>query len=135
MNKKSFDILENIMSRPSLPWRTVITARGYLKRNNYKIIEGLFGCELGSIDIIARDEDGTWCFVEVDINLDIEAGFPDEEICNEKQERFEHIALSYLTDNDDYKDQDRVRFDTIGICMITSDIAVVRHHKNIFQLD
>lgn len=84
------------------------------------------------MDIVAKDEDGTVCFIEVKTRRGVEAGLPDEANTEQKQRRFERIALCWMMVND-YADLDDVRFDSIGICVIDDHKAVLRHQKRIFD--
>lgn len=117
------------MSTNELAENGVKAAERNLKSRGYEIIERRFG----SMDIIARDEYGTWCFIEVQTNRGVENGLPDECLSKEKQERLEKIALCYLMENDDWNDNDEVRFDSIGICVGAPHRALLRHHKGIFN--
>lgn len=110
-----------------------LAAENYLKLRGYEILEVNWECRFGSIDIIAIDEKGTWCFIEVQTRRGVETGLPDECLSKEKQERLEKIALCYLMENDDWQDNDPVRFDSIGICVSAPHRALLRHHKGIFN--
>lgn len=120
------------MDNNELSEKGVIAAEQNLKSRGYEIIERNFECRFGSIDIIARNEDCTWCFIEVKTRLGSEAGLPDELISKEKRDRFERIALAYLMENDDWEDNDTVRFDSIGICAGAPHRALLRHSIGIF---
>lgn len=121
------------MSNNELAENGVKAAERNLKSRGYEIIERNFECRFGSMDIIARDEYGTWCFIEVKTRRGVENGLPDECLSKAKLERLEKIALCYLMENDDWQDNDEVRFDSIGICVSAPHRALLRHHKGIFN--
>lgn len=108
-------------------------AARYLEAKGYEILQRNWFCKFGEADIIARDIDGTLCFIEVKTRQSIEAGIPEEAITPEKQGRYERIALSYMMVDDNWSDNDRVRFDAIGICVTKPHSALLRHHKGCFN--
>lgn len=105
----------------------------YLEARGYEILKRNWFCRFGEADIIARDEDGTLCFIEVKTRQSIEAGLPEESVTREKQSRYERIALCYMMVEDDWDDSDPVRFDAIGICVTQPHRALLRHHKGCFN--
>ncbi len=107
-------------------------AARFLDRRGYEILERNWTCFAGEADIIARDED-TLVFVEVKTRKDCEHGFPSEAVTTAKKEKYEKIALAYLSD---YEPTDfPVRFDVIAIVVMGPDKAMIRHQINAFSLD
>ena len=105
----------------------------YLVNNGFEILERNWTCPYGEADIIARDTDGTVCFIEVKTRLSVAAGFPEEAITAEKQQRYERIALSYMM-NFQWDDGTSVRFDAIGLCVKEGGTrAMLRHHRGCFN--
>ena len=101
----------------------------FLYNRGYEIVERNWSCFAGEADIIARDGE-TLVFVEVKTRSDCEKGFPGEAVTAEKRDRYEKIALAFLTD---YEIADApVRFDVVSLVVISDDRALVRHHINAF---
>ena len=106
----------------------------YLEAKGFEIIKRNWFCRFGEADIIARDVDGTLCFIEVKTRRSIEAGLPEEAITYEKRRRYERIALCYMMVSDEWDDNDNVRFDAIGICVTGEHKAMLRHHRSCFHV-
>lgn len=104
----------------------------YLEHRGYTLVERNWTCRYGEADIIAYDEDGTLCFIEVKTRRSVEAGIPEESVTAEKQRKYEKIALCYLLE-EDVGDGVPVRFDAIGICVNKNARALLRHHKGCFD--
>lgn len=104
----------------------------YLETRGYTIWERNWSCRFGEADIIAADENGTICFIEVKTRRSIEAGVPEEAVTPAKQRRYERIALCYLVEAEWHEDTP-VRFDAIGICVADDRKALLRHHMGCFN--
>ena len=104
-------------------------AARFLVRRGYEVIERNWTCPAGEADIIAKDDECV-VFVEVKTRMDEDQGVPEEAVSAEKRKRYERIAAFFLRDYDEVNIQ--VRFDVIGILVLTSDRALVRHHINAF---
>lgn len=121
--------------RPKKKHNKRIGARGesaaatYLDRMGYEIIERNWQCQAGEADIIAIDE-GTLVFVEVKTRTNLKKGLPSDAVTPEKRKRYERIAAWYIAQCD-YIDMP-VRFDVIGILVVNSDRALLRHYVNAF---
>ena len=107
-------------------------AARYLTSNDFIILERNWRCGFGEADIIAKDSDGTLCFIEVKTRSNLDAGLPEEAITPQKQERYEKIALCYMTQVE-WKDDMPVRFDAIAICAADNHRALLRHHRGCFD--
>lgn len=105
-------------------------ASKFLYNRGYDILERNWRCKFGEADIIARDGDAI-VFVEVKTRSGLEHGFPAEAVDHKKQERYERIALAYISDIDDVDIP--IRFDVVSIVAIASDRALIRHHINAFS--
>lgn len=123
----------HIASRQELGRKGEEAAVRYLKSRGYTIIKRNWFCRFGEADIIARDPEGTLCFIEVKTRQSVEAGLPEEAITRSKQSRYERIALCYMMVTDDWDDNDSVRFDAIAICVTAPHRAMLRHHKGCFN--
>ena len=123
----------HIESRQELGRKGEEAAVRYLKSRGYAIVKRNWFCHFGEADIIARDPEGTLCFIEVKTRQSVEAGLPEEAITRSKQSRYERIALCYMMVTDDWDDNDSVRFDAIAICVTAPHRAMLRHHKGCFN--
>lgn len=102
----------------------------YLVRRGYDILERNWTCFAGEADIVARDGEAL-VFVEVKTRSNVEKGFPAEAVDAPKRERYEKIALAYLSE-EAYSDIP-VRFDVVSIVVLAPDRAFIRHHINAFS--
>lgn len=102
----------------------------YLERRGYEILEQNWTCAAGEADIIALSEEGTLVFVEVKTRTSCELGFPEDKVDAEKRHRYERIAAYYLSTRE--FDDMMLRFDVIGILVVSSCRAMVKHHINAF---
>lgn len=101
----------------------------FLQHLDYEILERNWKCPAGEADIIARDGK-TVVFCEVKTRTNLEKGLPAEAVTAEKRNRYERIAGWFLRD---YEEVDiPVRFDVIGLLVIRSDRALIRHYVNAF---
>lgn len=105
-------------------------AARFLFRRGYDIIERNWKCRFGEADIIARDGDSL-VFIEVKTRTGIENGFPSDAVDAKKRDRYERIALAYLSDRDEVDIP--VRFDVVAIVAISEGRAVIRHHIAAFS--
>lgn len=105
-------------------------ASRFLYRRGYDILERNWTCAFGEVDIIARDGSAL-VFVEVKTRTGIEKGFPSEAVGSKKRDRYEKIALAYLSDHGE--DDISVRFDVVSIVAIAADRALIRHHISAFS--
>lgn len=105
-------------------------AAKFLYARGYEILERNWKCFAGEADIIAKDEH-CLVFVEVKTRKDTNKGFPSEAVNAEKREKYEKIALAYISD---YEETDiPVRFDVISLVVVGPDRAMIRHTINAFS--
>lgn len=105
-------------------------AAKFLYVRGYEILERNWKCFAGEADIIARDEH-CLVFVEVKTRKDTSKGFPSEAVNSAKREKYEKIALAYVTDHDEADIP--VRFDVISLVVVAPDRAMIRHTINAFS--
>lgn len=104
-------------------------AARYLELMGYEVIERNWTCPAGEADIIARDGQAV-VFVEVKTRRGIQKGFPSEAVTAEKRRRYEKIAAFFLRG---FEEADiPVRFDVIGLLVISEDRAMIKHHVNAY---
>lgn len=98
----------------------------YLKKNGYKIIETNFSCNLGEIDIVAKDGK-TLCFIEVKYRQSDNYGSPLEAVDSRKASKIAKTAQYYcLVKN---IKEVPMRIDVVGIISSEgkADIVLVRN--------
>lgn len=103
----------------------------YLKHKGYTILERNFHSHFGEIDIIARDKDGFYVFVEVKTRKNTLYGRPSEYVDYKKQSRIRKTALYYT-----HSDSVDMRFDIVEIIYSQtneeSKIDEINHIENAF---
>ena len=102
----------------------------FLEARGYHILERNWACFAGEADIIAADGT-TLVFVEVKTRRDDSHGLPSEAVGRAKRERYEKIALAYVTDH--FFDEAVVRFDVVAITVLPEDRAFVSHHVGAYS--
>ena len=73
-----------------------VTAQ-YLRERGYALLASQWRCRYGELDLVARDRDGTICFVEVKLRGGDLAGLPREAVDRRKQARLRTAAALYLS--------------------------------------
>ena len=73
-----------------------VTAQ-YLRERGYALLASQWPCRYGELDLVARDRDGTICFVEVKLRGGDLAGLPREAVDRRKRERLRTAAEAYLS--------------------------------------
>lgn len=102
----------------------------FLKEKGYIILERNFSCNLGEIDLIARDG-GTFVFVEVKTRTSLAFGAPQESVDQRKQYRLSRLA-SYYVNRYNLGGQ-ACRFDVIAVMLDREDKVIsIEHIKNAF---
>ena len=86
----------------------------FLKKRGYQIIEKNYTCQMGEMDIIAREKD-TLVFIEVKTRTSTIFGPPQLAVNNAKQRQLSKVALYYLKEKrlEDIK----ARFDVVAILL------------------
>ena len=75
-------------------------AARYLRQRGSAILDTQWRCRLGELDLVARDRDGTVCFVEVKLRGAGSLGLPREAVDRRKQARLRKAALLWLAERD-----------------------------------
>ena len=68
----------------------------YLRRQGYTLLESQWRCRFGELDLVAKDRDGTLCFVEVKLRSSGSIALPREFVDSRKQQRLRSAAALYL---------------------------------------
>jgi putative endonuclease len=86
----------------------------FLKKKGYKIIQQNYVCEMGEMDIVAREKD-TLVFVEVKTRTSMAFGPPQLAVNSTKQMQLSKVALYFLKEKrlEDIK----ARFDVVAILL------------------
>ncbi|WP_241157214.1 MULTISPECIES: YraN family protein [unclassified Adlercreutzia] len=100
-------------------------AARFLYRRGYDIVARNWTCSFGEADIIARDSNAL-VFVEVKTRSNCSKGFPAEAVSAGKRDKYEKIALAFLSRYETDVDLP-VRFDVVSIVAVSPDRALVRH--------
>jgi putative endonuclease len=84
----------------------------FLKKKGYKIIQQNYICEMGEMDIIAREKD-TLVFVEVKTRTSMAFGPPQLAVNSTKQMQLSKVALYFLKEK--RLEDTKARFDVVAI--------------------
>lgn len=104
-------------------------AARFLRNAGYKIIMRNFRCDLGEIDIIAR-QGKTLVFVEVKTRA-YDDPTPEEQVNSFKQHQIQNAARFYLSRYG--VPQPPARFDVIAIIWPTGQPPIIRHTEHAFD--
>ena len=69
----------------------------YLRKKGCQLLDSQWRCRFGELDLVARDRDGTVCFVEVKLRSGNLTGLPREAVDRRKRERLRLAAEAYLS--------------------------------------
>ena len=72
-------------------------AAKYLRKKGYTLLASQWRCRFGELDIVARDNQGTICFVEVKLRGAGSIAAPREFVDGRKQARLRAAAAAYLS--------------------------------------
>ena len=87
-------------------------AAQYLRKRGCQLLASQWRCRYGELDLVARDRDGTICFVEVKLRGSGAIALPREFVDSRKQQRLRSAAEVYLAS----KELDApVRFDVAEV--------------------
>jgi putative endonuclease len=98
----------------------------FLKKKGYRIIEQNYVCDLGEMDIIAKDKD-TLVFIEVKTRTSMAFGPPQLAVTPFKQRQLSKVALHFLKEK---KLEDvKARFDVVAILLLPEkeEIELIRN--------
>ena len=69
----------------------------YLRQRGYTLLASQWRCRFGELDLVARDRQGTLCFVEVKLRGSGAIALPREFVDSRKQQRLRSAAEMYLS--------------------------------------
>ena len=103
----------------------------YLRKNGYTLLANQWRCRGGELDLIAQDEQGTICFVEVKLRKSKAFGLPREFVDARKQARLRTAAMAYLST---YYNMDvPARFDVAEVYVESKGTLRVEYLENAFS--
>jgi putative endonuclease len=107
-------------------------ALAFLKKNRFKIVVKNYRCRYGEIDIIARDQGNTLCFIEVKTRRSQSHGTPQEAVTPKKQGQISKAALEFIQR---YKQENSpARFDVVAVTLLPAGHSV-ELIQNAFELN
>lgn len=118
------------MAASDIGMRGEDAAAAYLERAGMTIVERNWRCKSGELDIIALDG-ATLVLVEVKTRRTLAKGTPEEAVSPTKQRKLIRLAEAYVAHAG--IEPQEIRFDVIGVRPISSDRALLRHHRAAFQ--
>ena len=68
-----------------------------LRAKGYTLLASQWRCRFGELDLVAKDKNGTICFVEVKLRGERAIALPREAVDRRKQERLRAAAAAYLS--------------------------------------
>ena len=122
-------LLKQPVKKDALGDRGENLAAKFLRNNGYKIIERNFRCQMGEVDIIARDGK-TLVFVEVKTRQ-YDDPTPEEQVNQFKRHQITKAAKYYLTRYG--TPQPPARFDVVAIVWPTGRQPQIRHTADAFE--
>jgi len=72
----------------------------YLRKRGYTLLASRWRCRFGELDLIAKNKQGTICFVEVKLRGESSIALPREFVDSRKQTRLRAAAAAYLSAHD-----------------------------------
>jgi putative endonuclease len=105
-------------------------AARFLRNHGYKIIQRNFRCEVGELDIVAKDG-RTLVFVEVKTRADDDEATPETQVDRTKQHQLTKAAKFYLSRYG--QPQPPARFDVVAVVWPDGKGPSIRHTPNAFD--
>lgn len=89
-----------MITRRDLGNRGEAEAARYLRKKGYTLLASQWRCRYGEVDLVARDQSGTICFVEVKLREGGSPTLPREAVDARKQARLRSAAALYLSQHE-----------------------------------
>ena len=102
----------------------------YLRKQGYTLLASQWRCRFGELDLVAKDKQGTICFVEVKLRGSSAIGLPREFVDRRKQERLRSAASAYLST---HEIDAPARFDVAEVYAQSDGSLRVEYLKNAFE--
>ena len=101
----------------------------YLLRKGYKLFARNYRYSGGELDIVAKDKNGIWLFIEVKSVWENSFGSPDTRVNKEKQRKIWQTALHFLHNNGGLEQNSR--FD-VAAMDFRHERKTIRYYENAF---
>ena len=102
----------------------------YLRGKGYELLASQWRCRFGELDLVAKEKNGTVCFVEVKLRGEGSIALPREFVDTRKQDRLRKAAASFLS----RQEWDcPTRFDVAEVYQEKDGTLQVEYLKDAFQ--
>lgn len=102
----------------------------YLRKQGYVLLASQWRCRFGELDLVAKDKQGTICFVEVKLRGAGSIALPREFVDQRKQARLRTAAASYLST---HEMEATARFDVAEVYQENNGTLRVEYLENAFE--
>ena len=124
------DLIRRWRARSDLGQRGEALAAKALKRRGFEILERRWRCQLGEIDIVAKDGD-TVVVVEVKTRARNDLFSPVDAVDAKKQRKLIQLAYAYARAH--LTADVIIRFDVVGITKASGKRPILEHISNAFE--
>lgn len=102
----------------------------YLRKKGYILLASQWRCRFGELDLVAKDKQGTICFVEVKLRGAGSIALPREFVDQRKQARLRTAAAGYLST---HEIEAPARFDVAEVYQENNGTLRVEYLENAFE--
>ena len=102
----------------------------YLRKKGYVLLASQWRCRFGELDLVAKDKQGTICFVEVKLRGAGSIALPREFVDQHKQARLRTAAASYLST---HEIEAPARFDVAEVYQENNGTLRIEYLENAFE--
>lgn len=102
----------------------------YLRKKGYVLLASQWRCRFGELDLVAKDKQGTICFVEVKLRGAGSIALPREFVDQRKQARLRTAAASYLST---HEIEAPARFDVAEVYQENNGTLRIEYLENAFE--
>ena len=102
----------------------------YLRKQGYVLLASQWRCRFGELDLVAKDKQGTICFVEVKLRSAGSIALPREFVDQRKQARLRTAAASYLST---HEIEAPARFDVAEVYQENNGTLRIEYLENAFE--
>ncbi len=102
----------------------------YLRKKGYVLLASQWRCRFGELDLVAKDKQGTICFVEVKLRGVGSIALPREFVDQRKQARLRTAAASYLSA---HEIEAPARFDVAEVYQENDGMLRIEYLENAFE--
>lgn len=102
----------------------------YLRKKGYVLLASQWRCRFGELDLVAKNKQGTICFVEVKLRGAGSIALPREFVDQRKQARLRTAAAQYLST---HEMEATARFDVAEVYQENNGTLRVEYLENAFE--